>query len=159
MLGGTYACLLRRGTRVTLSKPGSRREVDSIGDVTLAGTIVAFTDSARGVDAGSTSIVVVDVASRRTLLTVAGAGSFVDACFASFRDVADLLVTDRGSVAWLVRKGAGCKTTTYEVHSAQPSVAPTLLDEGPAIVPGSLRLSNGALTWENAGALKSARLP
>jgi hypothetical protein len=156
--GGTYACLLRRGTTVTLSKPGPGRPV-SIEHITLAGTIVAFTHSTHGIDARNTDIVVVDVASRRTLLTVPGAGGFIDACFISFREVTDLLATDRGSIAWLVRKGANCKTTTYEVYSAQASGgAPTLLEEGPAIVPGSLHLSDGTVSWENAGQRKSARL-
>jgi hypothetical protein len=156
--GDIYACLLHRGTMVTLSKPGPRRPA-SIEHITLAGTIVAFTDSTHGVDTGSTDIVVVDVANRRTLLTVPGAGGFIDACFISFHDVMDLVATRRGSVAWLVRKGAQCKTTTYEVFSARASGAPTLLEEGPAIVPGSLRLSDGTVSWENAGQRKSARLP
>lgn len=156
--GGTYVCLLRRGTIVTLAKPGPRRPA-SIEHITLAGTIVAFTDSTHGVDTGSTDIVVVDVASRRTLLTVPGAGGFIDACFISFHEVTDLVATYRGAVAWLVRKGARCKTTTYEVYSAQASGAPILLEEGPAIVPGSLRLSDGTVSWKNAGQRKSARLP
>jgi len=156
--GGTYACLLHHGTIVTLSKPG-RRPHASIEHITLAETIVAFTESTHGVDTASTNIVVVDVASRRTLLTVPGAGGFIDACFISFHEVTNLVVTDRGSVAWLVRKGTQCKTNTYEVYSAQASGAPTLLEEGPTIVPGSLRLSNRTVSWENAGQRKSARLP
>jgi hypothetical protein len=155
--GATYACLLRRGTTVTLSRPGRGRPA-SIEHITLAGTIIAFTDSTHGVDTGGTDIVVVDVASGRTLLTVPGAGGFIDACFISFREVTDLLVTYRGSVAWLVRKGTQCKTTTYEVYSAQTSGAPTLLEEGPAIAPGSLRLSRVTVSWQNAGHQKSARL-
>ena len=157
--GGTYACLLRRrGTIVTLTKPGRRRPA-SIDHITLAGVIIAYTDSTHGVDTGSTDIVVIDVASGRTLLTVPGAGSFIDACFIGFHEVTDLVVSYRGSVAWLVRKGARCKTTTFEVYSAQASGAPTLLEEGPAIVPGSLRLSDRTVSWENAGQRKSARLP
>jgi hypothetical protein len=154
----TYACLLGRGTTVTLSKPGRGRST-SIGHIALAGTIVAFTNSTHGVDTGSTDIVVLDLASRRTLLTVPQAGGFIDACFISFQEVTDLLVTARGSVAWLVRKGAQCKTITYEVFSAQTSGAPTLLEEGPAIVPNSLHLSNETMSWQNAGQQKSARLP
>ena len=126
--------------------------------VTLAGAIVAYTDSTHGVDTGSTEIVVRNIASGRTLLIVPGAGSFIDACVIRFQEVTDLVVTRRGSIAWLVRKGAGCKTTAFAVYSAQASGAPALLEEGPAIVPGSLRLSHGAVSWENAGQRKSARL-
>ena len=156
--GSTYACLLQRGTVVTLSKPEFGRPA-SIEHIAFAGAIIAFTDSTHGVDTGSTNIMVVDVASRRTLLTVPQAGGFVDGCFISFQEITDLVVNSRGSVAWLVRKGAHCKTTTYEVYSAQTSGVPTLLEEGPAIAPKSLHPSDGTVRWQNAGQQKSARLP
>jgi hypothetical protein len=155
--GGTYACLLRRGNTVALARRRQFRP-DSIDHIVLAGTIVAYTDSTHGVDTGSTDIVVVNVASRRTLRTIPGAGGFVDACVIGFSDVTDLVVTDRGSVAWIVRKGANCTTATFEVHSARASGAPVLLEEGPAIVPGSLRVSGQAVSWENSGQRKSASL-
>jgi hypothetical protein len=155
--GGTYACLLRRGSTVALARPRQFRP-DSIDHIVLAGTIVAYTDSTHGVDTGSTGIVIVNVASRRTLLTIPGVGGFVDACVISFRDVTDLVVTYRGSVAWIVRKGAHCTTATFEVHSARTSGAPALLEEGPAIVPGSLRVSGQTVSWENSGQRKSAGL-
>ena len=83
----------------------------------------------------------------------------VDACIIGFREVTDLVVTYRGSIAWIVRKGAQCKTTTFEVHSAQVSGTPALLEGGPAIGPGSLRLSHQTVSWENAGQRRSAHLP
>ncbi len=158
--GGTYACLLRRGTTVALAKPG-RYHPFAVDHITLAGAIIAYTYSTYGVDTGSTGIATVDVASGHTLLTVPGAGGFVDACFIGFREVTDLVVTYRGSVAWIVRKGAECKTTTFEVYSAQVSgtITPALLEEGPAIAPGSLRLSHQTVSWENAGQRRSAHLP
>jgi hypothetical protein len=154
---GTYACLLHSGSTLALAKR-RRYRPDSIGHIVLAGTIVAFTDSTHGVDTGSTSIVVVTVAARRILLTIPGVGGFIDACVISFRDVTDLVVTDRGAVAWIVRKGVNCRTTTFEVHSAHASGAQSLLEEGPAIVPGSLRVSGQAASWESGGQRRSASL-
>lgn len=154
---GTYACLLHSGSTVALVKP-RRYRPDSIGHIALAGTIVAYTDSTHGVDTGSTGIVVVNVAARRTLLTIPGVGGFIDACVISFREVTDLVVTDRGSVAWIVRKGANCRTATFEVHSAHASGAQSLLEEGPAIVPGSLRVSGQTASWESGGQRRSASL-
>lgn len=154
---GTYACLLHSGSTVALVKP-RRYRPDSIGHVVLAGTIVAYTDSTHGVDTGSTGVVVVNVAARRTLLTIPGVGGFIDGCFISFRDVTDLVVTDRGSVAWIVRKGANCRTATFEVHSAHASGAQSLLEGGPAIVPGSLRVSGQTASWESGGQRRSASL-
>ncbi len=154
---GTYACLLHSGSTIALAKP-RRYRPDSIGHVVLAGTIVAYTDSTHGVDTGSTGIVVVNVAARRTLLTIPGVGGFIDACVISFRDVTDLVVTDRGSVAWIVRKGANCRTTTFEVQSAHASGAQSLLEEGQAIVPGSLRVSGQTASWESGGQRRAASL-
>lgn len=154
---GTYACLLHGGSTVALAKP-RRYRPDSIGHLVLAGTIVAYTDSTHGVDTGSTDIVVVNVAARRTLFTIPGVGGFIDACVISFRDVTDLVVTDRGSVAWIVRKGVNCRTATFEVHSAHASGAQSLLEEGPAIVPGSLRVSVQTASWESGGQRRSASL-
>jgi hypothetical protein len=51
--GGTYACLLRRGSTVALARHRPFRP-DSIDHIVLAGTIVAYTDSTHGVDTGST---------------------------------------------------------------------------------------------------------
>jgi hypothetical protein len=155
---GIYACLLRRGTTVALARD-MRNYPTSIDHIALAGAIVVYTEDTHGVDTGSTDIVVVDVAGRHTLLTIPGAGGFVDACVIGFREVTDLVVTRRGSVAWIVRKGARCKTTTFEVYSAQVSAtAPALLEEGPAVAPGSLRLSHQTVSWENARQRKSTRL-
>jgi hypothetical protein len=158
--GGTYACLRGGAGAVALSQPhpGVLGQ-DSIAHVALAGTIVAYTESTHGVDTGSTNIVVVNVASRRTLLTIPGVGGFVDACIISFHEITDLVVSRRGSVAWIVREGTHCTTATLGLYSAGISAAPALLEEGPAIVPGSLRVSRQTVSWKNRGQRRSARLP
>lgn len=141
---------------MALAEPGPLG-AGSIDHVALAGPIVAYATSTHGVDTASTDIVVVDVASRRTLRTIPGVGGFVDACIISFRELADLVVTRRGSVAWIVREGARCTTTTFGVYGAGTSATPALLEQGPAIVPGSLRVSDHTVSWQNAGQRKSAR--
>jgi len=153
-----YACLLGRGTAIAVGKP-LRDQPTSIGHIALAGTIVAYTEATHGVDTASTDIVVLDVAKRHILLTIPRAGGFVDACIISFREVTDLLVTRLGSVAWIVRKGARCKTSTLQVYRAQVSAtAPALLEEGPAIGAMSLRLADQTVSWGNGRARRSARL-
>jgi hypothetical protein len=156
--GALFAACIVSAALVTGTGTAVGRGHDSIGHVVLAGRIVAYTDSTHGVDTGSTGIAVINVAARRTLLTIPGVGGFIDACVISFRDVTDLVVTDRGSVAWIVRKGANCRTATFEVHSAHASGAQSLLEEGPAIVPGSLRVSGQTASWENGGQRRSASL-
>lgn len=156
--GGPYACLLRRGTTVALATP-SRYFSHVIGQVTLAGAIVAYTDSQHSVDSGCTGIVVVDVANGHTLIDVPQVACSVDAGIISFSDITDLVVSYRGSVAWIVHGGGVRQAATFKVHSAQTSGAPALLDEGPAIAPGSLHLSHQTVSWENAGQRRSAHLP
>ncbi len=156
---GIYACLRRTARTTTIARPGQRalRGV-AIEHITLAGTMVAYTSSTHGVDTGSTSIEVLDVADGHVVLSVPHAAGFVDACVIQFRRITDLLVTARGSIAWILEKGSRCKTTTLQLYSAQVSTAPSLLDEGPTIASESLRLREGAVSWEDGGRVVTARL-
>lgn len=157
---GIYACLRRTGRTITIARPGRRAlRGFAVAHITLAGAIVAYTSSTHGVDTGSTSIEVLDVADGHVILTVPQAAGFVDACVIQFRRITDLLVTARGSIAWILEKGSDCKTTTLQLYSAQVSAAPALLDEGPTIASESLRLHEGAVSWEDNGRVVSARLP
>jgi hypothetical protein len=157
---GIYACLRRTGRTVTIARPGRRAlRGFAVEHITLAGAMVAYTSSTHGVDTGSTSIEVLDVADGHVVLRVPQAAGFVDACVIQFRRITDLLVTARGSIAWILEKGTRCKTTTLQLYSAQVSAAPALLDEGPTIASESLRLHDGAVSWEDSGRVVSARLP
>lgn len=157
---GIYACLRRTGRTITIARPGRRalRGFD-VEHITLAGAMVAYTSSTHGVDTGSTSIEVLDVADRHVVLRVPQAAGFVDACVIQFRRITDLLVTARGSIAWILEKGSRCKTTTLQLYSAQVSGTPVLLDEGPTIASESLRLHDLTVSWEDSGRVVSARLP
>jgi hypothetical protein len=155
----TYACLLRTGKRLPLTEPNDGQFPGSVGHVTLAGPIAGFTYSTHGIDTGTTDIVLVDVAGRRTLLKLPGVGSFIDACVIRFSEVEDLVVSELGSVAWIARMGSGCQTKTFQVHSALVGGVPTLLEEALEIAPDSLSLLNHRLTWENAHQPRSAYLP
>ena len=155
--GGTYACRLGRKTKVTLAKP-SRYCCHSIEHVTVVGAIVAYTEGTRGVDSGCAGIVVVDVAHRRTLLTVPDVACYVDAGIISFSRLTDFVLSPHGSAAWIVQVGGVRQTAGFEVHSAQVSGVLTLLDQDPTIVPGSMRLSHGLVSWEDAGRRSSAPL-
>jgi hypothetical protein len=156
---GIYACLRRNGRTVTIARPGRRAlRGFAVAHITLAGTMVAYTSSTHGVDTGSTSIEVLDVADGRIVLRVPQAAGFVDACVIQFRRITDLLVTARASIAWISEKGSHCKTTTLQVYSAQVSGMPVLLDEGPTIASESLRLHDRAVSWEDGGRVGSAAL-
>lgn len=64
---GVYACLRRNAATVVLSRSARIfRGEPVVEHITLAGTMVAYTSSTRGVDTGSTDIEVLDVARPET---------------------------------------------------------------------------------------------
>jgi hypothetical protein len=154
----SYACLRRSGAIMKLTAP-DRRQLASTKLLALNGTMVAYTISDFGVDTGSTEIVTADVATRRFKLTVPAAGGFTDACVIYFREIKDLAVTDRGSVAWIARVGHGCKTETFQVLDSSSFQEPTLLDEGLEVAPESLRTTKRGISWEDARRRLYALLP
>jgi hypothetical protein len=154
----TYACLLRSGTTMKLTEPNHHWPASDTF-VTLNGTMVAYAYSDVGVDTGSTEIVAANVAAHRILLTVPNATGFIDACVIAFRELKDLVVTDHGSVAWILRMGHGCQTQTFQVYDRSSSSETTLLDEGMGIEPESLRVSNRSVSWEDGGRRRYALLP
>jgi hypothetical protein len=153
-----YACLLRNGSTLKLTEPHHHRPASN-ELVALDGTMVAYAYSDVGVDTGSTEIIVANAASHRIVLTVPDAASFVDACIISFRELKDLVVTARGSVAWMLRTGHGCQTETFQVYDESVSGEPTLLDEGLGIDPKSLRSSSRSVIWGDGGQQRYAPLP
>jgi hypothetical protein len=154
-LGGAavYACYLRRGHPVALAPAGGFTRV---GPVALAGPVVAYAATAMGVDTSSSSVVVLNLASgaRRTL-TAASPPRRPE----SFTAVSALVVTARGSVAWIAsRSGIGQPQPTFEVRSARAS-GTALLDSGTSIAAASLRRAGARVTWTDGGRTRSAPLP
>ena len=144
---GIYACVLRSGKTIALKPPRRYLPLHQLDHITLAGVIVAFGDGWHGIDSGCTSIVVLDLASGRTLLRLPQVACFVDAGFVREGQLTDLVVNSHGSVAWIASKGRR-EARGFEVHSANTG-STALLDEGPEIVPGSLRLAGGEVTWRD----------
>ena len=68
-----------------------------------------------------------------------------------------LVVTPVGSVAWIIREHHLGESHT-RVMTARVSSGTTLLDEGPGIISGSLRLARGVLSWEDGGVERSLGL-
>jgi hypothetical protein len=153
----TYACLFADG-RTTVLGGSDGALPHSLSHISLAGTLLAYADYRFGVDSGCTGITVLDLARSRTLLTLSQVGCTIDAGFVSLGQVTDLVLSSHGSVAWIVSKGK-FQAATYAVHRAETSGSTTLLDEGPAIVPGSLRLLRGVVSWQDGGHPVSANLP
>jgi hypothetical protein len=143
------------GPTVTLLGPQHPGLHRSLGQFRLAGYIVAFVATSFGVDSGTHTLLVEDVAARRTLRATP-AGSYSDAGILLDEAVTDLLPTSHGSVAWITRRSGLHVATLYSVHVAARSGTPSLLDEGAEIGGSSLALSAGELSWSDAGSRRSA---
>jgi len=155
----TEACVVRSGARMTLVAPrrsGGLRKL--FGGLALSGTVVAYLEVQFGVDSGCESIFVADVAARRILRQVPSVGCWVDAGFVRRETVTDLVVGQRGSVAWVLERGARESPKTLVVYTAAISGVPAVLDEGPDIGATSLSLSSGTLSWWHAGVQRTAQL-
>jgi hypothetical protein len=129
----------------------------SLSRVALAGTIVAYAEGHYGIDAGCTDIAVVDVAAKHTLRRLGHVACTIDAGFIRLGQVTDLVVTSRGSVAWIASKGK-YRAQSFEVRRARSSGRSVLLDEGPEIEPESLRRSGAVVSWAKGGHRLSAPL-
>jgi hypothetical protein len=151
----TYACLLHNGATVRLR--GQATGPDSLSNFALAESVLGYSDYSFGVDSGCTSITVLDVAHRRTLRALPQVACTVDAGFIRLGTVSGVVVTPRGSVAWIAstgRRGA----ESFEVRAAQASAPAQLLDQGPAIAPGSLRVAGSEVSWQDGGQRRTAKL-
>jgi hypothetical protein len=152
---GTYACLLRRGTTLALAPRLRRRPLHYLSHITLAGAIVAFVDSQTYVGARCDVIEVIDVANRRTVLSVLNVGCGGKAPVGAA--ATDLVVNEHGSVAWITQRSmtqtrGPAATVGFEVHSATTSGSTAQLDSGTGIAPGSLRLApGGEVSWVDSG--------
>ena len=154
------ACLVGRGTRMTLFDPESdegRHPRFSV--VALSGTLVAYSISHHGTDSGGSRLLLANVKARRILRELPGEG-FVDAGFAGGTYRTDLVLDPSGSAA-LIEERVGPvseRTDSFVVRAAPLGGEELLLDEGPDIEPHSLRLRSGTLSWQNAGVTRTARL-
>ncbi len=158
--GGVEACTTNRSGHMTLALPGRHLGLaQSLSRFALSSTTLAYVANQWGVDSGTFSIVVVDVARRRRLQDLGAVGYYVDAGFVAASDITDLLVAADGSVAWIVGRGRRNAAKTFAVLAAAPSHPTATLDEGPGIGPGSLTLSHGTLSWWHDGAERRAALP
>jgi hypothetical protein len=154
-----YACLAGHRGHMTLLPPNPQIHAHrSLGAFQLAGAVVGYIATQFGVDSGTTTLVVVDVASRRVLRSLE-AGHYVDAGFILAEGVQQFLVSPRGSLAWISYRSEHRAPKEYAVHAAAPEQPPRVLDEGRDIGGSSLALAGGTLSWRHGADERSAPLP
>jgi hypothetical protein len=152
-----YACLFGRGRTVALGARGVPQV--RVGPVALAGTLLVFASSTMGIDTSSASVEELDLSAGQPRLS-SWAAATPPTRPESFSSVTDLRITGRGSVAWIARlSGITQPVPVFEVHTRLRPRAASLLASGPAVMPESLRLAGGRVSWLNAGQSQSAALP
>jgi hypothetical protein len=157
---GVWACVRGQAAPLRLlGPPAHGAGVRSLGALAIAGTIVAYVETRSGIDSGTSSIRIVDVASRRLLRTVSGVASYVDAGIIRDDRVRALAVTSEGDFAWIVQRGARHKPSDLQVYAASRSGRASLLDDSPDIAAESLRLSGRTLSWDHGTGVRTAPLP
>jgi hypothetical protein len=152
----TFACANPRGAPVRLDSPG--RTADRVGNFRFAGAVVAYTHFRFGVDSGCYSISAVDVATRRAVGAFSTHACSTDAGIIQFGEVTDLVVSPTGAAAWIVGEGKRLHASNFVVSVSSSADSSVVVDEGPDVVPGSLRLSRSVVTWEKGGQRRSAQL-
>lgn len=145
----------RRVTR--LGRAGSCLGGESFVErVALAGETVAYGDHRCGVDTGFTEVVVLRLTDGHRLVSYAATEQPLGP--ESISSVGSLVLTPGGAAAWI---GVGSSivghTRDVEVRAGHGH-ASRLLDSGPQIQPGSLRLNGSHLTWHHGQTTRSATL-
>jgi hypothetical protein len=123
----------------------------------LARDVVALVVTRSGVDTRCSEILLVDLTLGTNVRTPLPVGCTVDAGFVAVHEVVGLVLSPRGSVAWALltgRNGAG-RISLLAAPRARPV---TTLDPGPGVVPSSLRLHRGVVTWQDGSSSRSAHL-
>jgi hypothetical protein len=118
---------------------------DGVGNATFAisGRFVAYDKLSCNSQACAGGVRVLDVRTGRDRLA--------EPVLSSAYELSDILVTSRGSAAWIRRP----HPDTMEVRRLD-ATGEAVLDAGPDIVQDSLAASGSTLYWTNAGAPRSA---
>ncbi len=123
----------------------------------LASATAAYGLERCGIDTGYTQVLVRGLDNGAQLSSFASTVKPLPA--EAYSMVESLVVKRDGAVAWIASAASivGHGQPDIEVHSGRGSNA-QLLDSGPTIDAGSLRLHGSRLTWRHGGATRSAVL-
>jgi hypothetical protein len=152
-----FACLKTTGRRFALAEDPDLEP--SVHRFTLHGRYVAFESSWSYEEEEAREVSVLNISS--------GANHLLDStgCY-SCEDFSSLVLKPNGSTAWIVNTGDDeFDEGTIEVRSCprqtclrSPSQRPRVLDPGPRVTPGSLRLAGSRVSWRSRGHWRAARL-
>ena len=151
-----YACAPGHGAPYRIGGSGPCNGSTHIGPVAVAGTIAAYGATQCGVDTGSATIVVRDVASRHQLAVLASYSG--PAHVESYQWIGSVVANRSGAAAWIVRESSiVAHSATIEVVRRAGS-STQVVASGSKISPSSLQLHGSTISWTNAGVRHTAPL-
>jgi len=180
--GFFYGCLYRTDQRFYLGGGDCRDRQGKVAYLRLAGAHVAYRTTQCFLESGYTSITVASLRDGRkrylgpylalpppSVPCMPGQCRVIPGAVGFHNDLTALKLKPNGSVAWIGRQRGRYKPTNpfedvfythYEVRKAEGAGESVLLDSGPDIDPGSLRLQGGGSTiyWTKGGVESSAPL-
>jgi hypothetical protein len=151
-----YGCATGAGRSFRLGARRSCVGTSRAGPVfALAGRLAGYGVSRCGIDTGFTQVVVRRLSDGAQLRSLPATGVVGPE---SYQGVGSLVLRADGGVAWI---GTGSSIVggrkLIEVRKADRGGV-ALLDSGPAVDSGSLRLHGSKLTWKHGGRVRSASL-
>lgn len=153
--GSAYACANSAGKTYKLGTTGICIGVRRASPFTLAREVVAYGLTECGVDASSTQVVALNLATGKTLRNDPDVSIAPPEAYGS---VTSLVVKADGSDAWIATDrslGSGVRIVQVWRHDRHGL---TRLDSGLRVSLGSLKLSRSRLTWRNGSATRHASL-
>jgi hypothetical protein len=153
--GSVSACAA--GAKRTYRLGGSRTclRSDLVGTVAVAGGLAAYADERCGVDTGSTTVEVRQVASGRLQFThQAGAVAGPE----SYTSVGSIVVRSNGALAWIAQSHSIVAHRNATEVLARAGSGVRILGQGAGIDPASLRLAGSRVSWRQSGTRRSATL-
>lgn len=153
--GAVYACAPGSRPPVRLGTANRCLRAGRVDRTAVSGRLVAAALTRCGVDAGQAAVEVLRLPDGRALYAHGAIGNPGPEAFST---VTDLVLSGRGRVAWIARSSSILRHRTQtEVHAGGPG-GTRLLDSGAPVVPGSLRLSGGRVSWQHGSARRSGPL-
>ena len=149
-----YGCLRSVGRRIRLDDPEAGIEGEQIERVRLAGQWVAFTGEFLYAPGDNAAAFVVVVNLRRQRRVDVELGSVPGVFYT------DLVVTRRGSVAWIDQPGRRAEVRVCERGRClgRRDLLTRTIASGTRIAPDSLEHSGSRLRWRDGGRVRSAPL-
>jgi hypothetical protein len=154
--GAVYGCTDSSGRSYLLAANQSRPGQPHITKQALAGVDAAYGETTSGVDTASATVTVRRLDSGKTVRKLAGMTQPVGP--EAFQVVDSIVVRKDGAVAWIASaQSIVTHSTQIEVDRAD-RLGESALDTQHGIDSTSLRLRGSELSWQDAGATRTATL-